>query len=52
MLIITFIAALLCDNPMQREFTCHLGQFGKFFCQMCNVKGFDSASGVCQSDQS
>jgi hypothetical protein len=34
---------------MQSEFTCHLGQGGKFFCRMCMVKGVDSASGECAS---
>ena len=51
-LVIPFVAALLGDNPMQSEFTCHLGQGSKFFCWTCEVKGFNSASGVCQSDQS
>ncbi|KAF8259511.1 hypothetical protein EI94DRAFT_1813228 [Lactarius quietus] len=42
-LVIPFVAALLGDNPMQSEFSCHLGGGGKFFCQMCEVKGFDSS---------
>lgn len=49
MLVIPFVVALLGDNPMQSEFTCHLGQGGKFFCRMCEVKGFDAASGECSS---
>jgi hypothetical protein len=50
-LVIPFVVALLGDNPMQSEFACHLGQGGKFFCRMCEVKGFDSASGECCLDQ-
>ena len=49
---IPFVVALLGDNPMQSEFACHLGQGGKFFCRMCEVKGFDSALGECHLDQS
>ena len=45
---IPFVVALLGDNPMQSEFACHLGQGGKFFCRMCEVKGFDSTSGECR----
>lgn len=45
MLVIPFVVALLGDNPMQSEFTCHPGQGGKLFCQMCEVKGFDATSG-------
>ncbi|KAI9430425.1 hypothetical protein H4582DRAFT_2113848 [Lactarius indigo] len=41
-LIIPFVSALLGDNPMQSEFACHIGQMGKFFCRMCDVKGFDA----------
>jgi hypothetical protein len=36
---------------MQSEFACHLGQGGKFFCRMCDVKGFDSTSGEWQFNQ-
>lgn len=28
---------------MQSEFCCHIGLMGKFFCRICNVKGFDAA---------
>src|SRR6266702_565394 len=33
---------------MQSEFACHIGQAGKFFCRICDVKGFDAppASGL------
>ena len=30
-LLFPFIVTLLSDNPMKSEFTCHLGQGGKFF---------------------
>ncbi|KAI9429051.1 hypothetical protein H4582DRAFT_2114726 [Lactarius indigo] len=47
-LIIPFVSALLGDNPMKSEFACHIGQMGKFFCHMCDVKGFDAPpSGSC-----
>lgn len=27
---------------MQSELSCHIGPMGKFFCRICNVKGFDN----------
>ncbi|KAF8891836.1 hypothetical protein BD779DRAFT_1437618 [Infundibulicybe gibba] len=40
-LIIPWVVALLGDNPMQSELSCHIGLAGKFFCRNCDVKGFD-----------
>ncbi|KAF9060812.1 hypothetical protein BDP27DRAFT_1491210 [Rhodocollybia butyracea] len=41
-LLIPCVLALLGDNPMQSEFACHIGLWGKFFCRVCGVKGKDS----------
>lgn len=27
---------------MQSEFSCHVGLMGKYFCRICQVKGFDA----------
>lgn len=37
------VLALLGDNPMQSELSCHIGMRGKFFCRICMVKGPDAA---------
>lgn len=42
MLIIPSVIALLGDNPMQSELSCHIGSMGKFFCRVCHVKGSDA----------
>lgn len=41
--IIPFVLALLGDNPMQSELSCHIGMLGKFFCRVCYVKGTDQS---------
>lgn len=41
-LVIPSIVALLGDNPMQSELSCHVGLMGKYFCRVCKVKGFDA----------
>ncbi|KAJ7056477.1 hypothetical protein C8F01DRAFT_1311424 [Mycena amicta] len=38
-LVILSVLAMLGDNPMQSEFTCHIGFRGKFFCRVCRIKG-------------
>jgi hypothetical protein len=38
-LVVPSVLAMLGDNPMQSEFTCHIGFRGKFFCRVCWVKG-------------
>lgn len=43
-LLIVCVLALLGDNPMQSEFSCHIGLRGKFFCRVCGVKGKDAAA--------
>jgi hypothetical protein len=45
-LLILSIIALLGDNPMQSKLACHIGSMGKFFCQICQVKGSDSGGGA------
>ncbi|KAL1722272.1 hypothetical protein EV715DRAFT_193061, partial [Schizophyllum commune] len=42
-LVIIVIHALLGDNPMQSEFSCHGGLRSKFFCRVCMAKGKDAA---------
>ncbi|KAG6826289.1 hypothetical protein H0H92_000438, partial [Tricholoma furcatifolium] len=41
-LVIPSVVALLGDNPMQSEFSCHVGLMGKLFCRACKVKGYDT----------
>lgn len=36
------ILALLGDNPMQSELSCHMGMMAKLFCRICLVKGRDA----------
>lgn len=48
-LVVPAVLALLGDNPMQSELSCHVGLAGKFFCRCCWVKGRDAedeAAGV------
>jgi hypothetical protein len=42
-LVIPAVLALLGDNPMQSEFACHIGLWGKLFCRACWVKGTPEA---------
>jgi len=42
-LVFPSVLALLEDNLMQSKFACHIGFHGKYFCQMCMVKGSDAA---------
>ncbi|KAL4078903.1 hypothetical protein V8B97DRAFT_2021242 [Scleroderma yunnanense] len=41
-LVFPSVLALLGDNPMQSELSCHVGSMGKYFCCVCNVKGHDA----------
>ncbi|THH18949.1 hypothetical protein EUX98_g8870 [Antrodiella citrinella] len=41
-LVIPFVVALLGDNPMQSELSCHIGLGGKFFCRVCKVSSESS----------
>lgn len=45
-LVIPSVLALLGDNPMQSELSCHVGLAGKFFCRCCWVKGRDAEDEV------
>ncbi|KAI0071651.1 hypothetical protein K474DRAFT_1606601 [Panus rudis PR-1116 ss-1] len=47
-LLIPSVLAILGDNPMQSEFSCHIGMMGKFFCRVCWVS--NSSDGNNQSD--
>ncbi|KAI0258001.1 hypothetical protein BC834DRAFT_964009 [Gloeopeniophorella convolvens] len=38
-LLIPGMPAFLGDNPMQSEFSCHIGQGGKCLCRICKAKG-------------
>lgn len=40
--LIPSVLALLGDNPMQSELSCHVGLNGKFFCRSCFVKDPDA----------
>ena len=42
-LLIPSILALLGDNPMQSELSCHVGLNGNLFCRICTVKGSDTS---------
>ncbi|KAJ3727642.1 hypothetical protein C8R42DRAFT_755301 [Lentinula raphanica] len=41
-LVFPSVLAMLGDNPMQSEFSCHVGLTGKFFCRCCWAKGKDA----------
>lgn len=41
-LLLPWILAMLGDNPMQSEFSSHIGLTGKCFCRVCHVKGADA----------
>ncbi|KAJ3867820.1 hypothetical protein EV359DRAFT_33661 [Lentinula novae-zelandiae] len=41
-LTIPAVLAMLGDNPMQSEFSCHVGLVGKYFCRCCFAKGRDA----------
>jgi hypothetical protein len=32
------------DNPMQSEFSSHIGMGGRYFCRICHVSGLDGKS--------
>ncbi|KAI0309567.1 hypothetical protein OF83DRAFT_1296195 [Amylostereum chailletii] len=49
-LVITGVLALLGDNPMQSEFSCHVGLRGKFFCQCCWAYGYDADENTIDSE--
>ncbi|KAL0569380.1 hypothetical protein V5O48_012589 [Marasmius crinis-equi] len=38
-LVIPSVLAMLGDNPMQSELSCHVGFNGNFFCRVCEVSG-------------
>ncbi|CAE6529069.1 unnamed protein product [Rhizoctonia solani] len=39
--VIPWVYAMQGDNPMQSELSSHIGMTGKFFCQVCYVRGKD-----------
>lgn len=41
-LVVPAVLAMLGDNPMQSELSCHIGLTGKYFCRICYVKGSDA----------
>ncbi|KAI5829413.1 hypothetical protein K523DRAFT_385050 [Schizophyllum commune Tattone D] len=50
-LVIIVVHALLGDNPMQSEFSCHGGLRSKFFCRICMVKGKDAAEANADAEE-
>jgi hypothetical protein len=50
-LVFIVVLALLGDNPMQSEFCSHVGLRGKFFCQICLVKGKDALAAESQGNR-
>ncbi|KAI0357218.1 hypothetical protein OH77DRAFT_1495041 [Trametes cingulata] len=44
-LMIPAVLAILGDNPMQSELSCHVGLTGKLFCRNCMVRGKERADG-------
>ncbi|TFK20455.1 hypothetical protein FA15DRAFT_599637, partial [Coprinopsis marcescibilis] len=45
-LVIPSVLAMLGDNPMQSELSCHIGLHGKLFCRCCFVKGQEAPKEV------
>ncbi|RDB19146.1 hypothetical protein Hypma_014226 [Hypsizygus marmoreus] len=41
-LLLPWILAMLGNNPMQSEFSSHIGLTGKCFCRVCHVRGADA----------
>ncbi|KAJ4497274.1 hypothetical protein C8R41DRAFT_760050, partial [Lentinula lateritia] len=44
-LLIPSVHALLGDNPMQSEFSCHIGFMGRLFCRICWASKSESSDG-------
>lgn len=40
-MLLPWILAMVGDNPMQSEFSSHIGLSGTCFCRVCDVKGAD-----------